>query len=122
MQGQYNHGLQACIVVTTKGGDALTEAMLRASPHLAQHALAALSSIHQHGILHGGVDLCNFLASPDRQGVCILDFASTCLGDVDGCASEHQAIEGYLSSLWAMLAFNVGLTLCCQLVLIRIFW
>ncbi|KAL0049129.1 hypothetical protein WJX82_007188 [Trebouxia sp. C0006] len=51
-QGYYNYGLQACVVIA-RGGDILTEATLRASPHLAQQALNALASVHRHGLLHG---------------------------------------------------------------------
>lgn len=97
-QGYYNYGLQACVVIA-RGGDILTEATLRASPHLAQQALNALASVHRHGLLHGDVSLHNFVATPDRKGVWVLDFALSCIGDVEECASEYQAFAEFLDSL-----------------------
>ncbi len=98
MQGQYNCGLQA-FVVTSRGGDALPVASLRASPQLAQQALGTLAAVHKCGILHGDVSLHNFVATPDRKGVWVLDFELSCLGDPQELALEYRSFVDLLSSL-----------------------
>lgn len=74
----------------SRGGDALTVARVRASPQLAQQALAALAAVHRLGVLHGDVSIDNFVVSPDCKGVWLVDFELSCCGDSEEVALEQQ--------------------------------
>ena len=97
-QGQYHCGLQVFVAVS-RGGDALTAAKVRASPHLAQQALAALAAVHQLGVLHGDVKFDNFVASPDCKAVWLVDFELSCCGDAEELALEQQECVHLLNCL-----------------------
>ena len=73
----------AAFIATEAGGDPLSIEMLRSHPQLAEKVLQSLAAVHQHGVLHGDVQLHNIVLAPDNTTVWLLDFEHSCWGDLD---------------------------------------
>ncbi len=80
-EGTYHRGLAAFIAIEAGSGPLSTE-MLRARPEIAEKVVRSLAAVHQLGVLHGDVQLHNFVVAPDSTTVWLLDFEhSSCRGE-----------------------------------------
>ncbi len=90
-KGTYHRGL-AAFIATEAGGGPLSIEVLRSRPQLAEQVLQSLAAIHQHGVLHGDVQLHNFVVAPDNMAVWLLDFEHSCLGDPHQLKWERESL------------------------------
>ena len=72
-EGTYHRGL-AAFIATEAGGGPLSIEVLRSRPQLAEQVVQSLAAVHQHGVLHGDVQLHNFVVAPDNMAVWLLAF------------------------------------------------
>ena len=80
-EGTYHRDL-AAFIATEAGGDSLSIEMLISHPQLAEKVVQSLAAVHQLGVLHGDVQLHNFVVAPDDTTVWLLDFEhSSCWGE-----------------------------------------
>lgn len=90
-EGTYHRGL-AAFIATEAGGGPLSIEILRSRPLLVDQALQTLAAVHQHGVLHGDVQLKNFVLAPDNTKVWLLDFEQSCLGDPNELKWERESL------------------------------
>ena len=89
-EGTYHRGL-AAFIATEAGGGPLSNEVLRSRPQIAEQVVQSLAAVHQHGVLHGDVQLHNFVVAPDNTAVW-LDFEHSCLGDTHQLKWERESL------------------------------
>lgn len=80
-----------------RGGEPLSIETLRSHPQLVEQALQSLAAVHHHGVLHGDVQLNNFIVASDQTKVWLLDFEHSCLGDPAELKWERQSLLDLLN-------------------------
>ncbi len=90
-KGTYHRGL-AAFITTEAGGGPLSIETLRSRPQLAEKVLQSLAAVHQRGVLHGDVQLHNFVLAPDNTTVWLLDFEHSCWGEPYELKWERESL------------------------------
>ncbi len=90
-EGTYHRGL-AAFIATEAGSDSLSIEMLRSRPEIAEKVVQSLAAVHQRGVLHGDVQLHNFVVAPDNTTVWLLDFEHSCRGEPYELEWERESL------------------------------